>query len=134
MCGMRPLRRSRGAADENRVAIAGAGGIRPLIAHPERNKAVMANLEKIKPFVELGCWLQLTAGSLAGRFGKTAETTAWTLLQSDAWCVVATDAHNRKHRPPLLSEGRRAVAARLGQTFADDVVINRPAHILGLGA
>jgi protein-tyrosine phosphatase len=104
--------------------------IRPLIAHPERNKAVMTHPEKIKPFVDLGCWLQLTAGSLAGRFGQPAESTAWKLLESDAWCVVATDAHNREHRPPLLSEGRNAVAARLGQDFADELVTHRPARIV----
>jgi protein-tyrosine phosphatase len=106
--------------------------IRPLIAHPERNKAVMAHPEKIQPFVDLGCWLQLTAGSLAGRFGDQVQTTAWALLESDAWCVMATDAHNLQHRPPLLSEGRRAVAGRLGQAMADQLVIDRPQQILGL--
>lgn len=40
--------------------------IRPLIAHPERNKAIMARPEKVNEFAEAGCWLQLTAGSWWG--------------------------------------------------------------------
>ena len=31
--------------------------IRPMIAHPERNKAIMANPDRINEFAEAGCWL-----------------------------------------------------------------------------
>lgn len=55
-------------------------GIRWLIAHPERNKAVMRNPDIIKPFVDAGCLLQLTAASVIGAFGRTAGQTAHHLL------------------------------------------------------
>src|ERR1035437_6523634 len=32
--------------------------IRPLIAHPERNEAIMVNTDKVRQFTEAGCWLQ----------------------------------------------------------------------------
>lgn len=106
--------------------------IRPLIAHPERNKAIMANTEKIREFTEAGCWLQLTAGSLAGRFGAQAEQTAFKLID-DGWnCLAATDAHNQEHRPPLLSEGREALRQRYGDTIAQAMVFDKPARIWGL--
>ena len=106
--------------------------IRPLIAHPERNKSVMAQPERIRSFVEAGCWLQLTAGSIAGRFGEPARLTAITLLE-EAWVhVIATDAHNIEHRPPALSEGRSAAAVIVGEALAMKMVRERPAHILGL--
>lgn len=106
--------------------------VRPLIAHPERNKAVMNRPERIRPFVDLGCWLQLTAGSLAGRFGAPAEAAAWKLLDSGATCVMATDAHNLQHRPPLLSEGHAAVSRLLGAERADLMARHLPAKIVGI--
>ena len=106
--------------------------IRPLIAHPERNKAVMANPDSILPFVERGCLLQVTAGALVGRFGHTARQTAIRLLENDWVELIATDAHNLKDRPPLLSEGRVALVALCGEERAQEMVWDRPARILGL--
>lgn len=108
--------------------------IRPLIAHPERNKTVMQTPERIRPFVDMGCWLQLTAGSIVGRFGDASQRTARHLLENELVWVIATDAHNLQHRPPTLREGRDAVTALLGETLAQRMVRERPARILGLPA
>ena len=106
--------------------------IRPLIAHPERNTDVMINTEKIRPFTEAGCWLQLTAGSLAGRFGVPAQQTAFKLIDEGWNCVAATDAHNMRYRPPLLSEGRDALRSRYGDAVANTMVHDKPGTILSL--
>lgn len=106
-------------------------GIRPLIAHPERNKTVMAQPERIRHFVDGGCWLQLTAGSLVGRFGEPSRSAATCLLENGWAHVIATDAHNREHRPPCLSEGRDAAARLVGERMAAELVLGRPARILG---
>ncbi len=105
--------------------------IRPLIAHPERNQAVMASLDRLRPFVDLGCWLQLTAGSVAGRFSDAIEQTAWRILEAGWNCVLATDAHDLTSRPPCLSEGRDALQRRYGEKFALDHVLFKPARIVG---
>jgi len=106
--------------------------IRPLIAHPERNKAVMNDPDKIGPFVDMGCWLQLTAGSLTGRFGKMAKKVALHLLEDEQGWILATDTHNMQHRPPDLAEGRDVVTNLLGTRLAKQMVVDRPARILGL--
>ncbi len=106
--------------------------IRPLIAHPERNKAILAQPDKVTEFAEAGCWLQLTAGSLVGRFGSQAQETAYKIIDEGWNCVVATDAHNLQNRPPLLSEGRAALQQRYGEAVARSMVLERPARILGL--
>lgn len=108
--------------------------IRPLIAHPERNKAVMQDSEKIRPFVAMGCWLQVTAGSLAGRFGAPVEETARRLIDHDWVQVLATDAHNLEHRPPDLAQGREAAARHYGEAAAWSLVRDWPAKIVGGGA
>lgn len=86
----------------------------PLIAHPERNKDVMRNVQKIAPFVAEGCLLQITAASVCGLFGNSAFETAKRLLDAGQVDVVATDSHNLRHRPPILAEAKQALAQRYG--------------------
>lgn len=105
--------------------------IRPLIAHPERNKAVMAQPERIEEFTDAGCWLQLTAGSLVGRFGAVAQQVAFKLVEDGHHCLAATDAHNLTSRPPRLREAKEILQTRYGELVADDMVLKRPAQIFG---
>jgi protein-tyrosine phosphatase len=93
---------------------------------------VINNHLKLTEFVEAGCWLQLTAGSLVGRFGPQAQQTGFKIIDEGWNCLLATDAHNLSSRPPLLSEGRDAVAVRYGIELAQSMVFEKPAKILGL--
>lgn len=106
--------------------------VRPLIAHPERNKQIMSDPERIRPFVDMGCWLQLTAGSLTGAFGKPAKKVATKLLEQELAWIIATDSHNMEHRPPDLAQGRDVIAEIMGNRMAQRMVETRPARILGL--
>ncbi len=103
--------------------------IRPLIAHPERNKAFMDHPGRLEPFVAAGCWLQLTAGSVLGDFGKTAQKLAHRLLDDDAVRVVASDAHNLTSRPPVLSRARAYIGQHWSQDMADDLMVRNPQHL-----
>jgi protein-tyrosine phosphatase len=106
--------------------------IRPMIAHPERNKDVMRSLDKVLPFVEAGCLLQVTAGSMVGNFGAQAQQRAVEMVERGWVTVLASDAHNAKYRPPELEPGRAAAARLIGEAAANDLVAGRPASILGL--
>lgn len=109
--------------------------IRPLIAHPERNQAVMAQPEKIHPFVAQGCWLQLTAGSLAGRFGERSREIALGMVENEWATVIASDAHDAIDRPPVLSEGVAVLRQRFGDEVARSLAMTNPARIVeGEGA
>ena len=101
-------------------------GIKPLIAHPERNKGLLRAPGKIKPFIEQGCLLQVTAGAVAGRFGEPAQALAQRLLQEGMVTILASDAHNIEHRPPILSEGRDAAAQLIGIAAAQRLVLDNP--------
>ena len=105
--------------------------IRPLIAHPERNKTVMGDLGRLRPFADMGCWMQITADSLVGGFGKAAESTAWAIFEAGWNCYLGSDGHNLAHRPPRLSAGRDALAKRYGRDFAIDHVVHKPARLIG---
>jgi protein-tyrosine phosphatase len=107
-----------------------AGGFVPLITHPERLSWIEDHYETFCGLVEQGAWLQVTAGSLTGRFGSRPRYWGERLLGEGRVHVLATDSHGVKRRPPLLEEGR-AVAERLvGQEESWHLVRTRPAGIL----
>lgn len=104
--------------------------IRPLIAHPERNKVIMENVEKLRPFVDMGCLIQVTAASILGGFGPAAKDSAVLMLDRRWVSVIATDAHNLLHRPPLLSPARSWLSEYGGQSLADELTYGMPARII----
>jgi protein-tyrosine phosphatase len=101
-------------------------GVLPMIAHPERNKGIMKNRSKLKPFLQQGCLLQVTASSVAGKFGETARSVATELLTEGQVTILATDAHNTSHRPPELKPGVRAAAELIGDQRAAELVTQNP--------
>ena len=105
--------------------------IRPLIAHPERNREIMDDVNKLTPFITMGCMLQLTAGSVAGNFGEHARQRAVDLLKRGWVSVLASDAHNLEHRPPELEPGRKAAAEIVGEEESWKLVRDTPLAILG---
>ncbi|TBU86717.1 tyrosine-protein phosphatase [Phytopseudomonas dryadis] len=106
-----------------------AHAVVPILAHPERNKALMQTPSKLKPFIEQGCLLQVTASSVAGRFGERAMRLARELLEQGVVSIIASDAHNLDHRPPELQEGLLHAARILGEREAERLVIDTPWRI-----
>ncbi len=94
-----------------------AAGLVPVLAHPERCRAVAADPGSVHSFAERGWLLCLNATSVVGRHGATAERTAWALLQAGVVALVASDAH-RASRPPTLDQGYAAICGRLGDDVA----------------
>jgi protein-tyrosine phosphatase len=105
-------------------------GIRPLIAHPERNKQLMKDAAQLEPFLELGCWLQITAGSVIGGFGEKAQAIALQLLEDDVVTVLASDGHNNKARQPGFKQAFEYVAQHYGKDRAWRLMQNMPATIV----
>jgi protein-tyrosine phosphatase len=92
-------------------------GLVPVLAHPERCRAVAADPASVASFVERGSLLCPNVTSLLGRHGPTAERTAWTLLEAGLVALVASDGHGLS-RPPTLDDGYHAVRGRLGEAVA----------------
>lgn len=101
-----------------------------ILTHPERMSWLEANYALIGRLVHNGVWMQVTAGSLTGRFGRRPRYWAERLLD-DGFChLLATDAHNNARRPPLLAEARDAAAKRIGEQEATKLVTTRPFGIM----
>jgi protein-tyrosine phosphatase len=107
-----------------------AAGYIPVITHPERLSWIEDRYETFMELARKGAWLQVTAGSLTGRFGKAAQYWGERLLDEGWVHILATDAHGVDRRPPLLAEGQRAAERWLGAGETDHLVAIRPQGIL----
>ncbi len=105
-------------------------GLTPVITHPERNPIVQRTPQRILQWVELGCVIQVTGSALTGGWGEAAWQTAQWLLKRDAVHVLATDAHDTRRRPPVLSTARKAVAETCGEEVASALVDGNPRAIV----
>jgi protein-tyrosine phosphatase len=105
-------------------------GYVPILTHPERLAWIATNYSLIENIVRSGVWLQVTAGSFCGDFGKAARYWAQRLLAQGLVHIIATDAHNLDSRAPRLARARKLAEAELGASEATNLVFTRPQQIL----
>jgi protein-tyrosine phosphatase len=107
-----------------------AGGYVPILTHPERLSWVEGHYDLIRRLVSSSVLMQITAGSVMGRFGRGPRYWAERMLDEGLCHLLATDAHNTEQRAPRMAEARDLVAQRLGDDEAINLVLRRPQGIL----
>jgi protein-tyrosine phosphatase len=105
-------------------------GYVPILTHPERLSWIETRYQTVVRLVRGGVWVQVTAGSLAGTFGRRAQYWANRMLDEGHVHILATDAHDTRHRAPDLSKGRDLAQKRVGIQEALRLVETRPLGIL----
>lgn len=101
-------------------------GVTPILTHPERNQTLAAKPARMAEWVRMGCLVQVTAGSLLGRFGKTAQRVTEQLLR-DRWVhLLATDAHNTTSRPPQMRGAYDWLKRAYGKECAERLCVTNP--------
>ncbi|UTR12133.1 tyrosine protein phosphatase [Evansella sp. LMS18] len=93
-------------------------GLMPVIVHPERNQELIGKPEKLYEFVKNGTLTQLTAGSIAGKFGKKIKGFSEELIEANLAHFIASDAHNTTNRSFHMT----AAYDYLQQEFGEDLV------------
>ena len=102
----------------------------PILTHPERLTWISSHYEVLRRLVRAGVWVQITAGSLSGIFGRNARYWCERMLDEGCVHLIATDAHDVSRRPPNLSVGRKLAAKRVGEVEAQHLVVTRPEGVL----
>jgi len=106
-------------------------GLRPIITHPERNGILRSQPERLRGWVQLGCYAQVTAGSLSGVFGAGAQQDAWTWIDQGLVHFVASDGHNTERRPVKLKLAYEAIAKARGKELAEALLVENPKAVIG---
>ena len=104
----------------------------PMIVHPERNRAIQENPDSLIPYIEAGCLLQITSGSLSSAFGTEAMKLSIDLLQKGLVTSIASDCHNIVHRPPDLASGLERASELIGLEKAREMVTSIPQTLLSV--
>lgn len=81
--------------------------ILPIIAHPERNRAIAENPARLTKLISHGAIAQITAGSLAGHFGRGIQKLSLQLVDANLVHTYGSDVHNLKTRPYKFDAGLR---------------------------
>jgi protein-tyrosine phosphatase len=101
-------------------------GISPIITHPERNRLIRAQPDKLRKWLHQGCYVQVTAQSLLGRWGEGTQKHVEEWMDQQMIHFFASDAHNTKQRPLRLREAHDKVAEKWGQPLAQALFQDNP--------
>jgi len=105
-------------------------GYYPIVTHPERLSWIEQHYQTVLDLKKAGCLIQVTAGAVTGRFGSRVKYWSERMLDEGIVDVIATDAHDPRRRPPIMSEARDAIAARHDDELALKVTEGMPLKIL----
>ncbi|MCM1386250.1 MAG: hypothetical protein NC231_02895 [Bacillus sp. (in: Bacteria)] len=106
------------------------GGYYPVLAHAERYQNLCAKKGGIADLVEMGCYIQVNAGSIMGKFGFGAKQFTKKLLKHRQVHFVATDAHDTGNRAPYLADCADYVGRRYGEDYSRQLFYDNPERVL----
>jgi len=101
----------------------------PLVAHPERYTAVCQTPQIVAQWLDMGCHLQLTGGSIMGQYGKNVQRTAAFLLKNDFVACIASDAHGVNLRSNYLLDVYDHLTVRYSKQYAACLLYDNPMRI-----
>lgn len=107
-----------------------AGGYRPILAHAERYGCICSQADRVEDLVEMGCYIQLNAGSIMGKFGFSTKQFSKKILKQHLVHFVATDAHDTGKRGPYLSECGKYISRKFGEAYTRELLYENPMHVI----
>ena len=105
-------------------------GLVGILSHPERNAGILRQPGLVEPLVDAGCLLQITGGSLSGRFGPEVQRLAERLVGGGLAHFIASDAHSTRLRRPLLRRAFDRVVKLAGHETACELCCRNPAAVI----
>lgn len=106
-------------------------GYRPVVAHVERCVQLAPNPDRIQGLIDMGCYMQVNAGSISGSFGFGMKRTAKRLLKEKFVHFAATDAHRESGKRSVQMDACSAyLYKKCGIEYADRLLWENAMHVL----
>ena len=115
---------------ENLVFELKLAGLEVVFAHPERIRYFQDDISRYEAVVHQGAIGQITTGSVLGVFGSEIAEISEEMMVKGLVHVLATDAHNVRGRPPLLSDALEAAIDQVGEARAMAMVNDAPRALI----
>lgn len=84
-------------------------GIKPVLAHIERYRALLEDTFRLDQYIKMGCLVQVNINSFYDA-PKSIRKKLFGLLENGRIHFVGSDCHNLTSRPPDFSKGLSAIA------------------------
>lgn len=107
-----------------------AMGVRPVLAHPERNLSLRGQLERLVAWAEKGLLFQLDLRSLSGRYGPEAKMAAERLARSGLFQFAGTDAHDASGRTEPYRQELETLERLVGSPAFRQIMLEHPQAVL----
>lgn len=107
-----------------------SSGFTPILAHAERYASLRHDDDVLNKIVASGALIQLNAGAVTGKRGLAIRLYCKKLLKKNLVSLIATDAHDTKIRPPILSDCYQTVSRICGTDTANKIMLSNPRKIL----
>jgi protein-tyrosine phosphatase len=101
-----------------------------VLTHPERLSWIESKYDVMQNLAAKGVWMQITSGSVRGKFGSRSRHWAERMLREGLVHILASDAHNTASRRPDLADGRAKAAEIVGVEEATHLAVTRPLGML----
>ena len=107
------------------------GGYIPIIAHVERYIPLQKNITYVRKLLEIGCLIQLNAGSVVGEVNYKTKWFCKKLLKKGWVHFVATDAHKQTgSRTMKFDKCAKYIEKKFGSEYATQLLITNPQMML----
>jgi protein-tyrosine phosphatase len=96
-------------------------GVRPILAHPERQPEFLDDVGRVEALVEAGCLVQVSSGSITEppRWLDGNKLKDW--FQRGLVHLLGSDGHSPRRRPPRMAAAYQRIVKWAGQAIADRV-------------
>ncbi len=103
--------------------------VQPVIPHPERNRDILQNYDKVLWLKKLGCLFQLTAGSLTSQFSNAVKRTAWQMIDDRLISYIASDTHNTDKRSNKMLDAYNILSSSFSEEYARELCVLTPQNL-----
>jgi protein-tyrosine phosphatase len=97
------------------------GGVRAILAHPERERVYLHEVGMIEAMIEAGCVVQVSSSSVTDPENETDRKALKSWFQRGIVHVLGSDGHSPHRRPPLMAAAYREVTNWIGPAQADRI-------------
>jgi len=96
-------------------------GIRPVLAHPERQEELLHDPEAIEQLIQAGCLVQVSSGSVTQPRSRTDARALKDWFRRGIAHCLGSDGHSPGKRAPLMAAAYRQIRLWAGAAVADRV-------------
>ncbi|HEV3205184.1 MAG TPA: CpsB/CapC family capsule biosynthesis tyrosine phosphatase [Gemmataceae bacterium] len=96
-------------------------GIRPILAHPERNEEYLHDPDLMEQLIHAGCLVQVSSGNVTKPGSRRDEQALKSWFQRSMVHFLGSDGHSYSRRPPRMAAAYERIRDWAGSAVADRV-------------